>query len=297
MFWQYFGNYLVEQNKITDLQFKEVLLKQVESNIKLGDLAVNEKLMTLKQAEELNKIQKQKDMRFGDLAIEKGYLLEEEVSYLLNKQNSSYLKFTQALVDLGIMSLDEIESNLNEFKSYYNYSDHDFDALKSNNIERIIPLFVKIDHSYKAEYIKLIIRNILRFISNDIRIRNELITNEYTYGNLAYQMLTGDKNLFIGLASKAKELLKIAIPFAREEFNDVDEDAFDAVCEFLNCSNGLFASKLSEEGVLLDMEPPYYSKNAKIYCPGNIYVLPLLIADEPIDLLMVLDHQFEINGG
>lgn len=295
MFWQYFGNYLVDRNKISNLQFKEVLNKQEQSSVKLGILAVTEKLMTVKQAEEINELQKKKDMRYGDIAIEKGYLLEEEVSYLLNKQDNSHLKFAQALMDLGIMTLNEIETNIKEFMAYYDYSDYDLDSLKSNNVERIIPLFVNIDFPYKGELISLLIRNVLRFISNNIRLKDEFTTNEYSYGNLAFQKMIGDQSLFVGFASKDKELLNIANPFAGEEFTEVDEDAFDSVCEFINCTNGLYASKLSEEAIFLDMEPPLYSTNATISSNGDICVIPLVIEDIPIDLLIVLNHQTEIS--
>lgn len=295
MFWQYFGNYLVDRNKISNLQFKEVLNKQEQSSVKLGILAVTEKLMTVKQAEEINELQKKKDMRYGDIAIEKGYLLEEEVSYLLNKQDNSHLKFAQALMDLGIMTLNEIETNIKEFMAYYDYSDYDLDSLKSNNVERIIPLFVNIDFPYKGELISLLIRNVFRFISNNIRLKDEFTTNEYSYGNLAFQKMIGDQSLFVGFASKDKELLNIANPFAGEEFTEVDEDAFDSVCEFINCTNGLYASKLSEEAIFLDMEPPLYSTNATISSNGDICVIPLVIEDIPIDLLIVLNHQTEIS--
>ena len=45
----------------------------------------------------------------------------------------------------------------------------------------------------------------------------------------------------MAFAGEDDALLKIASPFAKEEFESLDEDAFDSVCEFINCSNGLYA--------------------------------------------------------
>ncbi len=74
MFGLYFGDYLLEKNKISQSQYEDIMLQQKTSRAKLGFIAVSEKLLTTKQAEEVNEIQKQKDRRFGDIAIEKGYL-------------------------------------------------------------------------------------------------------------------------------------------------------------------------------------------------------------------------------
>ena len=86
MFVQYFGKYLVENNIISQPEYELIIKEQENSRVKLGFIAVAERLLTKRQAEELNELQKTKDQRFGDLAIEKGYLLEEEVNYLLNMQ-------------------------------------------------------------------------------------------------------------------------------------------------------------------------------------------------------------------
>lgn len=73
--------------------------------------------------------------------------------------------------------------------------------------------------------------------------------------NFAMQAMEGDHYLISGFAGCSDSLLAIANPFAGEEFDAVDLDALDAVGEFTNCINGLFASELSKEGVDIDMLP------------------------------------------
>ena len=97
MFDQIFGNYLVSSGKISKEQFADVLESEGKIRVKLGLIAVAEKLMTEAQAEEVNKLQAIMDRRFGDIAVEEGYLTEGQVETLLKKQGNAYLAFAQAL--------------------------------------------------------------------------------------------------------------------------------------------------------------------------------------------------------
>lgn len=296
MFGLYFGDYLLERNIISQSQLEEVMKQQQTSRAKLGLIAVAEKLLTTKQAEELNELQKQKNSRFGDMAIEKGYLLKEEVNYLLNLQGNSYLKFVQTLTENNIMTMDQIESALENFKNENNFSDTELEALKSGDIDRIIPVFVDTNIPLAGECITLAIRNIIRFINNNIKLKKAYMTKEYKLDSIAYQQLIiGDHELFVAFAGEDDALLKIASPFAKEEFESLDEDAFDSVCEFINCSNGLYASKLSTEDIHIDMTPPKFNKNKTLLTDGDIYVVPIVIDRKQSDLLVVVDHKVEIK--
>ena len=81
-----FGNYLVEAGKITQAQLDEVIETQKKVRVKLGLIAVAEKLMTPEQADEVNHLQAIMDKRYGDIAVEKGYLTDEQVGRLLGLQ-------------------------------------------------------------------------------------------------------------------------------------------------------------------------------------------------------------------
>ena len=295
MFVQYFGNYLVENNIISHPQYELIVKQQKDSRVKLGFIAVAEKLLTKNQADEINELQKIKDLRFGDIAIEKGYLLEEEVNYLLNMQKNPYMNMIQVLTEKNIMTMDEIEETLESFREANGFSTSELDALLSNDIDKIIPVFVDVDLPIQGECVSLFIRSIIRFIDNNIILKKAYTTKEYSFGNLAHQQVVGDYNIFLGIASLGDELLTIANPFAKENFTEMHEDAFDSVCEFINCINGLFASKLSLEEVHVDMTPPLFHKNQKISSPGGIYVVPIIINNKQSDLLFVLDDTTDIN--
>lgn len=295
MFEQYFGNYIVEKNIISQAQLDDIMSGKQALTVKLGLIAVSEKLLTATQAEELNELQKQMDKRFGDIAVEKGYLLKEEVNYLLNLQGSPYVKFVQALTDSGLMTIGEVEKVLESFKKDNGFSDTDLEAIKSGDIDRIIPIFVDVDMPFGGECISLAIRNIIRFISNKIMLMKSYKTKTYSFSNLACQQLIGDNQVFVGFASKDKELLTIAGPYAGEAFTDMDEDAFDSVCEFINCSNGLYASKLSHEDINLDMTPPLYYTDKTIVSKEDMLIVPVVISGKQSDLLVATNHKVQIN--
>ena len=79
MFSQFFGQYLLDNQKITAEQFSSCMKYIKDNRVKLGLIAENEGLLTRNHANELNYLQMQTDKRFGDLAVEKGYLTEADV--------------------------------------------------------------------------------------------------------------------------------------------------------------------------------------------------------------------------
>lgn len=294
MFGFYFGKYLVEKDRISQSQYDEIIRQQKNARVKLGVIAVSEKLLTKKQAEEINNIQKVMDKRFGDIAIEKGYLLAEEVTYLLNVQGNPYLQFVQVCTDNDILTLDEIEELIEDYKADNSFSDSDVDALKSGDIDRIIPVFVSKISTLCNDCISLNIRNIVRFISNDIYLKKSYAVKEYSFDGLSCQRMTGDHELFVGFAGNDSQLLEIANPFAKETFSHMNEDAFDSVCEFINCNNGLYASELSHKDVHIDMTPPLFYKNGSLKSEGDIYVIPVVINDKQVELLVAVDSLVDI---
>ncbi len=295
MFGLYFGNYLLEKNILSQSQFESITMEQQKTRVKLGLIAVAEKLLTTRQADEINEIQRRMDQRFGDIAVEKGYLKPEDVTYLLNMQGNPYLQFVQVITENNILTLQEIENFLDEFKAVNNFSDSSIDALKSGDIDRIIPIFIDVTAPFADECIRLSIRNIVRFIHNNIVLKKSYKVNEYSYGSLAYQQMVGDHQLFVGIAATGNELLAIANPFAKEAFTEINEDSFDSVCEFINCINGLYASKLSHEDINIDMTPPLFSVDKKMTSTGEIYVVPIMVNGEQVELIVVTDSPVVIQ--
>jgi len=286
MFSQFFGHYLLENQKITAEQFSSCMNYIKANRVKLGLIAENEGLLTRNQANELNYLQMQSDKRFGDLAVEKGYLTDADVTYLLGRQGNPYLIFVQALEESNIMSRDDIDAALASFQTDNQLSDEELKAIQDGNIEGMLPAFVDVADSRYYSLIGLTLRNIIRFVSSYIRIEKGRFVPTLSAKYIAYQHTIGDYMGFLGFACEDDSILALADGYAREQFGTVDEDALDSVCEFTNCVNGLYATELSYQNISIDMEPPEYLIGGTIGNTGEFYVLPLFIDGRHSDLII-----------
>lgn len=298
MFGVYFGKYLVGKGILTNEQYQAILSDTKNARVKLGLLAVEAGVMTTEQADEVNRLQQMQDKRFGDIAVEKGYLTDSQVSTLLQKQGDEYLLFVQALVENNILSLDQIQKEINAYKKSERFSALDIDAIKSGDVDKIVQVFMK-DNSILPiikDYIALTARNLVRFIDTHFRMENVQHMNECTMQYVASQELDGEYKVFTGFAGEGEGLKYIAEIFAKEEFDTVDMDVLDAVCEFLNCNNGLFATKLSYEEVDLDMLPPVMKDEVTtISSEGNMFKVPLYIKDKEVDLIICIESKWNLK--
>lgn len=272
------GNYLVETGKITDEQLKETLEKQDSVRVKLGLIAVSEGMMTLAQTDEVNKLQAIMDQRFGDIAVSKGYLTEEQVGKLLKQQGNAYLMFVQTLVDNGYITMEEIDNVLNDFRQANGYSNSEMEDIKSDEVERIVPLFLPAEGKQYAEVISIAVRTLIRLIDRRVSIGEVTMVDAFPAEGQVNQSLAGTKGIVDCLSEGCGALLKTASIFGREEFEQIDMDSLDAAGEFLNCVNGLYASSMSRHGEFLELMPPEYvdvTNKAK-----NICKVPVRLGDQ-----------------
>ncbi|MBR4759775.1 MAG: chemotaxis protein CheX [Lachnospiraceae bacterium] len=295
MFDQIFGNYLVSSGFLTADELDETIEAEKEVRVKLGLIAVTEKLMTQEQADEVNQLQAVMDKRFGDIAVKKGYLTDEQVGRLLKKQGNIYMVFVQTLIDKGFMTLDEIDTMLKHYQSMEGLSTSEMDNLVSGDIDRVIDLFLPENNELGKKHCGIAIRTILRLISSSAYVSKAYLVDEITADNFAMQPLGGDHEIFAGFAGMENALLMIANPFCGEEFDAVDLDALDAVGEFMNCINGLFATELSNNGVEVDMLPPQYYENP-CRIRGNQYIIfPIHIKEQVLNFVLAIDSQVEVE--
>ncbi|MBP3677200.1 MAG: response regulator [Agathobacter sp.] len=295
MFSQLFGKYLVEKGVIGYADYREAVEKQLNVRVKLGTIAVAEGLLTVEQAETINKLQKQFDKRFGDIAVEKKYLTEEQVEALLKKQGNPYMQFLEVLLDSEKASISEIETEFAAFQKENGFSRADMDALKHDDFEKLVPIYAFSSKPFVTDIVCLMLRNINRFVSRDFYMDKIEHVKEMSYTCLAGQKSYGDYTIQLALAGEktSEGFLKIASAFAGEDYATTEEDALDAVCEFINCTSGLFAAEQSKKDVELDMQPVYAYENQKLI--GDVYVLPIYIEDCEVKLVIGIDSEVEMG--
>ena len=292
MFYLLFGNYLVKHNVLTATELLNIKNKLEETRTKLGLIAISEGLITTSQAEEINRIQTSQNKHFGDIAIENGYLTQTQVDNLLSLEDNSYFKFIQILVDEKDITLDTIISYLKDYQSSFGYTDCQMAILKTGDIKTSVPLLLNLETSMHKDLATLAILYLIRHISNDIYIENCYETKEYSFENLAIQSTTGDHIINLGLSGEEASLLQIANIFAGEEFLEIDADSYDAICEFINCINGSYAAKMSENDVQIDMLPPYFYSHHKLTC-NHLVVVTLKFNHYTFDLVLSIDDAIE----
>ena len=289
MFTNIFGNYLVRKNIITEDEFISIKMQIDKTRVKLGLIAVSEKLMTEKQADEVNLKQQMMDKKFGDIAISLGYLTEVQVERLLALQGNEYMRFCQSAVDKDIMTLEQIEGALDYYKKENGFTFADMEAIKSGDVDRVLPLFLpEIPDGPFVDLLAVTFRCINSLASDDISIRRGYTTNNYKTGAVAMQEIVGDYNVTTAFAGDDKGILAIAEAFAKQFFDEVDINALDSVGEFINISDGLFATAKSQEGMELNLMPPKLSKDPLELNGSMIVVIPIFINQQPLDWIVIL---------
>lgn len=294
MFCRSFGNYLLGKKIITEQQLEEILEYRKNNRVKLGLIAVEQKLLTPAKADEVNRLQMKMDKRFGDIAVEKGYLKESDVSKLLSLQGNPYLMFVQAANENSILSKEKIDACLLNFQKENQLSDAVMEDLKNGDVDQVVKSIVKVEEPYNI-LITLALKNIIRFASSDLSVGALTKVKEVKANHIALQAIEGDFSTLMAFVCDDNELLEIASPFAKENFANVDADALDAICEFINCTNGLFASKLSQDNVELDMLPPQFFETSTLYTENEFYVLPIQVSGQWVKLVLSVKAPWSIK--
>lgn len=295
MFDRIFANFLLEQGKLTEQSLNEIFDIQDSKRVRLGVIAVSEKLMTIEQVEEVNQLQAILDKRFGDIAIEKGYLNNEQVGRLLVLQGNSYLAFVQSAIDGGYITMDEIEQQLVKYQEVNNFTLSNIEDLKSCDINRIIPIFLYSQPELIRELAGVIVRTIVRLVDFHAYIKKPSVVSEYDYSVICSQGIGGDHSFLTAFSADSIDSLRnIAVSFAGAENITCSEDIVDALCELVNCVNGLYASDMSNREVDIDMDAPFGSLEAGSVKADNILVLPLVICQNQVNLLLTLDQKYTI---
>jgi CheY-specific phosphatase CheX len=288
------GSYLVEQGLLTKQQLLEAYKAQDSSRAKLGVIAVAEKLMSIAQAEQVNMLQASMDMRFGDIAIDRGYLNEAQVSRLLELQGNTYLAFLQSIVDKGFLTMQQLEEAENGYQSLHGFTESDMAALKTGDVSQAVPVFVDTDDPLYKGMFTMGIKSMYRLVDNHLYIGKAYTAKVMKEEVFGYQKFHGDKSAVVAISGKYDDVRKMAIAYTKEEFIETKEDALDAVCELINCINGLYATEQSQSDIRLELEPPNFSVNFAQASSEEMIVLPVYICGGEIKYMIAVSKDFAL---
>lgn len=287
------GKYMVEKGILTKEQLRQVYHVQETNRAKLGVIAVSEKLMSIAQAEQVNSLQATVDKKFGDIAIEKGYLTDSQVGRLLELQGNSYLAFVQAIVDLGYLTMERIVTTEDEFRKDQGFGESVLNDLKEGDIEKIVPVFIDTDKSIIKKMFAMGIKNMYRLVDNHIYVGKAYTVTSIRDEMIGFQKFHGDENATIAILGKADDVQKMAVAYTKEEFIETDEDALDAICELINCINGLYASDRSRENIKIELEPPVFKTAFSEISGSEMIVMPVYISGGTVKYLIAITKDID----
>ena len=281
------GNYMVTSGVLSKEQLSEAYHVQDIKRAKLGVIAVSEKLMTIAQAEQVNALQATVDKRFGDIAIEKGYLTDAQVGRLLELQDNSYLVFMQALIDHEFVTLEKIREAEVEYQRINGLTETDMIRLKEGDVANIIPIFLGTDNALIKEMFSMAVKNLYRLVDNHVYVGKAYRTTSVRDEVMGSQRFHGDEKALVAVSGKYEDVKKMAISYTKEEFIETEEDALDAICELINCVNGLYASEKSRNSIVIELDPPNFSTTYSEKTAAEIYVLPVFISGGEVKLFIM----------
>ena len=288
------GNYLMEKGLLTGEQFRDILNEQQKVRVKLGLIAVAEGLMTQEEADRVNQLQAVMDRRFGDIAVEKGYLTEGQVNSLLKKQGNAYLAFAQAMENQQLMTIEQLEQILLDYRCENNFTASDMDALKSDDVDSILPLFLPVDSEVYYAIAGTAVRTLMRLVDTGLYPDKAYIMQKTEDENGALQKVEGEKGFVSALGGKGNALQFTASVFGQEKFASVDEDALDAIGELLNCINGLYVTEC-KDGSSLELMPPSFKTGIQGFESRKMLVLPIHIKNDCVDLMIAIGDEIEMK--
>ncbi|MHC1713390.1 MAG: chemotaxis protein CheX [Solidesulfovibrio sp.] len=293
MFSHYFGNHLLSRRLLTPAQLKEILTSLDSVHIKLGMLAIESGLMTAHQVGEVHTLQISLDKRFGEIAVERGYLSPSSLEDLLGRQNKRHLALSQALLDKGWFDFEQLEAALADFKSATNLTDAELQALQHNDVDAVVAAFfrdaeltpvletapdalaVQTPMRLIQDYVALFVRNMVRFVDPAVAISKASCVSSLDFEWCVSQQMHGAISLCASLVGPGPILALVAGRFANMDLTEMDAVAKDALGELLNCHNGLFLSKLSNDGLDLELSPPAVHHRRTLFTPNTLCVIPI----------------------
>lgn len=297
MFDRIFADYLREAGKLSEDNLNEIFSSQEQKRVRLGVIAVSERLLSIEQVNEINQLQAIYDMRFGDIAVQKGYLTDEQVSRLLVLQGNAFLAFMQSVVDSGYMTMEDFNEALEAYQKSNNFTLSNMEDLKSCDADRVIPIFIYNQPELTQRLCGIMIRTMSRLIDYRMFIKAPTVSSTVNYPAICLQELKGEHNIVTALTGdmgKDGAMFKAAVGFAGEANVTEPEDCLDALCELINCVNGLLATEMSNQNVDIDMDAPFANGTSGSLRSDSILTLPVVIFGKQMELHVILDQSYTV---
>lgn len=277
MYTQFFGNYLLSKEYITNEQLFDALKEKTQKHTKLGTLAIHSGLMTAAEVDSVIVEQTHQDKKFGELTIEMGYLTDEQVKTLLNIQSPDFLLLGQILLDKKIIDNTTLEKIIKDYRQENEISNLDMVLEDKESVENLIEHFFR-ETSLKPSaldkmYIELLFNSFIRFVGDDYTPLSAEQCECFSADCVVRQNICGEYAVSTYIGMNQATAINFASRYVKENFSVYDEYVQASLDDFLNLNNGLFTVNCSNEKALeltlsapehLDGEPLTFKKAYKL---------------------------------
>lgn len=281
MYTQFFGNYLLDRNAVTQQQLFDAMQKQSSARMKLGTLAMHAGYMTATEVDNVVIQQTHKDQKFGELAVDMGYLTNEQVMELLKSQSPDFLLLGQILVEDGVLTNSDLETLMTDYRSDNEMIELDMTADNHEIIQRLLTKFFVTSEippsRFGVMFVELLFNNFVRFVGEDFTILNCVECDAYPVECCVKQSVLGDYSITSYLSMEEATAIEFASRYAGESFEAFDEYVQAAMEDFLNLHNGLFIVNVSNESSIeLSISAPEVVDGPIIDFTDRTYLFPVL---------------------
>ena len=294
MYTQFFGNYLLSHDYISQEKLFEGMKAQKDVKQKLATLAIYEGIMAADEVEEVVNEANSTNRKFGEVAIEKGFLTNEQVIHLLKHPGSDYLRLAQALVEDGTFTYYEIQNIITDYRSYNEIYDLSLTDEVAETVEALYDNFFVITESNVSlngkMYMELLFNNFVRLIGDDfIPLSVEEVT-EFPFECCTSQSVLGNYTLTSYLDMDEATAIGFASRYIHEGFEEYNDYVKASMDDFLNLHNGLFIVNVSNESSdNLTLSAPVNHDNEMISFDATTYHFTVLYPFGTVHLLLYLN--------
>ncbi len=119
---RFFGQFLIDEGEIDEIQLAAALAELDEVNLEVGGLAAQAGYLSEQAAAHINAQQRKRDLPFGELAVELGLLTPDQVDELLFRQAGLHALLGETLVKRGDLDPTRLAGLVDRFKveqAYY----------------------------------------------------------------------------------------------------------------------------------------------------------------------------------
>lgn len=247
---RFFGQFLLERGAVTSEALLDALRHQVKTNVPLGLLALERKMLTPEQYTQVQVEAFSAGRGFWEAALAKQLLTKPQIVELLGQQVTGWKLLGETLVDRGHLTREALAELTEAFSRDQERTRSQIEtALASLPFPGVLRALHDVTTDLFQRMLGLPVRTTAMSVSPAATARCDVRL-------LAAQQIVGDRPLSYALALPEPLTLFVASHLLGEEQRVESEAVLDAVCEFVNMVVGHGCIRLEQEGLRASPKPP-----------------------------------------